>query len=160
MCLQSIILEKVEEAIEIQMEKRKGTISGGDEAMRNLEQKMTMEVTFEFFKKNCFDAWKFKNQVLACNEFIIVESFKRKAENFGKLNRDINERSLEVVMKELEQLKKEAEKNPDEDLEKVFWPLLNTMMIIVFISIGNKRASSYSEKINNVFNVFLMFFFR
>ena len=42
-------------------------------ARRKFMMKITMEVTFDIFRKKCFDVWKFKNMILNNKEYIIMK---------------------------------------------------------------------------------------
>ena len=44
---------------------------------RKLMEKVTMEVTFEFFKHICFDIWKFKNMVNSSEEYVVMDKIRR-----------------------------------------------------------------------------------
>ena len=97
------------------------------EYSKEFDKKVSI-VTFDFFKKNCFNAWKFKNIILACEEYVIHE--------YQRVNGELP--SLDKVAEEFVALKKEAEKYHDELAEKVFWPLINAVLVIIYSSIAKK----------------------
>lgn len=135
MILESILLEKVQEAIN--KEKGKIQLDQADPKFQKEHEKIISKVTFEFFKKNCFNAWKFKNLILACDEYVIHE-YQR--EN-GELP------TLEKISLELVKIKSEAEKVQDELAVNVFWPLANSVLTIVYNSIANRKLTSYNDTI-------------
>jgi len=118
--------------------------------------KATMEVTFNFFKKLCFDSWRFKNLVLACDEYIVIDYVKKyyaiEVNASGEVHGD--EDILGKIMNVIDSLKLEAEKanegrkqHLDPRLDDVFLPAMNALMVIVFLSIGNKRVRLHKEKV-------------
>lgn len=135
MILESILLEKVQEAIN--KEKTNIQLDQADPKFQKEHDKIVAKVTFEFFKKNCFNAWKFKNLVLASDEYVIHE-YQR--EN-GELP------TLEKISLELVKIKSEAEKIQDELAVNVFWPLANAVLTIVYNSIANRKLVSYNDTI-------------
>ena len=106
------------------------------EYTKEFEKKVSL-VTFDFFKKNCFNAWKFKNIILACEEYVIHE--------YQRVNGELP--SLDKVAEEFVALKKEAEKYHDELAEKVFWPLINAVLVVIYSSIAKKRSETYKDTI-------------
>lgn len=106
------------------------------EYSKEFDKKVSL-VTFDFFKKNCFNAWKFKNIILACEEYVIHE--------YQRVNGELP--SLDKVAEEFVALKKEAEKYHDELAEKVFWPLINAVLVIIYSSIAKKRSETYKDNI-------------
>lgn len=136
MVLESILLEKVQEGIN--KEKTSIQQDSADPKYQKELEKIVAKVTFDFFKRNCFNAWKFKNLILACDEYVIHE-YQR--EN-GELP------TLEKISLELIKIKAEAEKIQDEQAVNVFWPLANAVLTIVYNSIATKKMVGYNEVIN------------
>lgn len=136
MILESILLEKVQEAIN----KEKANIQqdSADNRYYGELDKIVAKATFDFFKRNCFNAWKFKNLILACDEYVIHE-YQR--EN-GELP------SLEKISLDLIKIKSEAEKIQNDLSINVFWPLANAVLTIVYNSIASKKLIGYNEIIN------------
>lgn len=156
MIFEGILLEKIQESIDGELEERLKNI-GDAGARQKVIDKVTMDVTFNNYKRFCFDPWKFKNQVLAAEEYIILEYVKRlfiqEIGNNVSAER-YDEEILGKIMNSLDAIKAEAEgldKNKrSKNLEKIFWPLINTLMIIVFLSIGNKRVKLHRERIQKL----------
>lgn len=100
-----------------------------------------IKIFFKFYyyiKKNCFNAWRFKNMVLAADEYIIHE-YQR--EN-GELP------TLEKIAIHLLKLKDEAEKIRDENAEKIYWPLINAVLVTVYSSIARRKLDTYNDNNN------------
>lgn len=136
MILESILLEKVQEGIN----KEKSSIQqdSADPKYQKELDKIVAKVTFEFYKKHCYNAWKFKNLVLACDEFVIHE--------YQRVNGELP--TLEKISLDLIKIKSDAEKIQDEQAISVFWPLSNAVLTIVYNSIATKKMVGYSEVIN------------
>jgi len=111
-----------------------------------------MEETHALFKKITFDAWRFKNMILACDEYVVIDSLKRyfvaEGESEGTL---ADEHILSKIMTIIDAIKIEAEKvyekKKDENVKHVFLPAMNALMVVVFLSIGTKRVKIHKEKI-------------
>lgn len=88
-----------------------------------------------FIKKNCYNSWKFKNLLLASDEFVIHEGHKLGDKPL----------TLELCAEELIKLKQEAEKIRDEHAEDIFWPLINSCLVTVYTSIARRKLDSYSD---------------
>ena len=93
-------------------------------------------IFFSHLQKNCFNAWKFKNLVLAAEEYVIHEFQREK----GELP------TLEHTSLILIALKEEAEKIRDEFAEKIFWPLINAVLVTVYTSIAKRKLEVYEEQ--------------
>jgi len=116
-----------------------------------LMKKAIMEETHALFKKITFDAWRFKNMILACDEYVVIDSLKRyfvaEGESEGTL---ADEHILSKIMTIIDAIKIEAEKvyekKKDENVKHVFLPAMNALMVVVFLSIGTKRVKIHKEK--------------
>jgi len=84
----------------------------------------------------CFDAWKFKNIILASENFVVHESSRVEG----------NLPTLETISDILIDLKHEAENTKEDSTETVYWPLTNTILVIVYTSIAKKKLELYNEK--------------
>jgi hypothetical protein len=135
MIFESILLEKVQEKINLE----KANIKTDEKAPEYKKEydKIVARITFDYYKRLCFNAWKFKNLVLACEEYVIHE-FQR--EN-GELP------TLDKIAEKYLNLKKEAEATKDELTGKIFWPLINCVLVIIYTTIANKRLQTYGENI-------------
>jgi len=135
MIFESILLEKVQE--KINHEKTNIKVDENAPEYKKEYDKIVSRITFDFFKKLCFNAWKFKNLVLACEEYVIHE-FQR--EN-GELP------TLDKIAEKYLNLKKEAEASKDELTGKIYWPLINCVLVIIYTTIAKKRLETYAENI-------------
>jgi hypothetical protein len=160
MIFEGIFLDKIQEMIDERAEEKLKNFGEG-EARQKIIDTITMEVTFEFFKKKCFDAWRFKNILLAADEYVILDYVKKLYVEIQDPNPlKCEEQILGKIMTILDDLKKDAEeidKNKKSSvLAKVYWPLMNTLMTIIFLSIGNKRVKIHKEKIDTVIFYFIL----
>jgi hypothetical protein len=146
MIFESILLDKVQEQISI--EKEKIRIDKNDEGYIKEYEIIVASVTFEwykvsiffllinfFIKKNCFNAWRFKNLVLCSDEYIIHE-YQRENEVLP---------TLEKIAMLLLKLKDDAEKIKDKDAEKIYWPLINAVLVTVYSSIARRKLDTYND---------------
>jgi len=134
---ESILLEKVQE--EFSNQRSKITFDANHPKYKPELDRILMSVTFEFYKKLCFNSWSFKNHMLASEEFVIHDYQKED----GVLP------SMEKVAESLIKLKQEAESKRDEEAEAIFWPLINAVLVIVYTSMARRRLDAYNERIEN-----------
>jgi len=86
--------------------------------------------------------------VLACDEYIILDYVKRYYSAGEQIDHKADEDILARIMDIIDQLKAQGEKRSKSDrYDKVFSPAMNAVMVIVFLSIGNKRVRLHKEKI-------------
>lgn len=140
---EGILLEKVEEEVLHKMTKHGEVLSDDTEKIK-LREKYTSEITFEYFKKLCFDAWRFKNQILACEEFVII--------NYDHNSHMTLDASLMRMMDELESIRNLFEHTEnggkmkkDDHYKHIFRPLLKAVRVIIVLSIASKRAKSFKD---------------
>jgi DNA repair exonuclease SbcCD ATPase subunit len=76
---------------------------------------------------------------LACEEYIIHEYQKEK-------NGEVP--TLEKISLKLIKLKSDAEKYHDVLAERVYWPLINAVLVVVYSSIAKKKYETYIESIS------------
>ena len=76
---------------------------------RDLMIKITMEVTFNVFKKMCFDTWKFKNMILNNKEYIILDKIRSYFPEKHVPGRTQDELCLNQLMNIIENIKAEEE---------------------------------------------------
>lgn len=135
MIFESILIESsekviVEEASSITFEKN-------DPKYQIEYNKIVNRIIFENYKKFCFNAWKFKNEVLAKEEFIVYEY----------QGKDNVRPSLEEIIVYLQGIKDEVESLQDDYAEEIFWPLTNAIIISVYITIGQQRIKNHHTNI-------------
>lgn len=139
---ESVLLEKVEEAINTKVAQKASVLSNEDTSRLRIREEVLTEVTWDFFKRLCFDPWRFKNNILACDEFIVL--------NFDPNSHVSLETTLKNVMDELENIRNEALTFKDKDLEEIFIHLLNTLLVIVYLTICYRRLKLHREEIARV----------
>ena len=76
---------------------------------RKLMEKVTMEVTFEFFKHICFDIWKFKNMVNSSEEYVVMDKIRRYFPDRESNGRSKDENILDTLMNMIDGIKQEEE---------------------------------------------------
>ena len=76
---------------------------------RKFMEKITMEVTFEFFKHICFDIWKFKNMVHSSEEYVVMDKVRRYFPDRESNGRSKDENILDTLMSIIEGIKQEEE---------------------------------------------------
>ena len=76
---------------------------------RKLMEKVTMEVTFEFFKHICFDIWKFKNMVNSSEEYVVMDKIRRYFPDRESNGRSKDENILDTLMSIIDGIKQEEE---------------------------------------------------
>ncbi len=76
---------------------------------RKFMEKITMEVTFEFFRHLCFDIWKFKNMVHSSEEYIVMDKVRRYFPDRESNGRSKDENILDTLMNIIEGIKQEEE---------------------------------------------------
>ena len=76
---------------------------------RDFMIKITMEVTFDVFKKMCFDTWKFKNMILNNKEYIILDKVRSYFPEKHVPGRTQDELVLNQLMNIIENIKAEEE---------------------------------------------------
>lgn len=133
---ESVLKEKLNYAIASELESIH--LDQSDINYNDALRAITHKVTFGFYKKICYNAWKLKNLILASDYYIIPEHQRVG----GKLP------CLEDAWQELTELKKEMETINDEMAKQVFWPLCNAILVVVFQSITNKRMDAYSNQLS------------
>ena len=86
-------------------------LSDDQESMkkRKLMEKVTMEVTFEFFKHICFDIWKFKNMVNSSEEYVVMDKIRRYFPDRESNGRSKDENILDTLMNMIDGIKQEEE---------------------------------------------------
>jgi hypothetical protein len=144
MIFESVLLEKIEDEINLRYANKTRNYSSDENKLLKIREDIIKEVTFEFYKKLCFDSWRFKNQVLACNEFIIVSVEGGRKEDY----------SLRKIMDILDELRIESDKHKTKDDMNIFWPLIDTLMVIVYLSIIYKRSKQHRDEHNKVKNIY------
>jgi phage shock protein A len=112
-------------------------------------EKITMEVTFEFFKHICFDIWKFKNMVHSSEEYIVMDKVRRYFPDRESNGRSKDENILDTLMNIIDGIKQEEEiiycdTNPAKD--KVVEYFKNTSKHSEAI----RRLTRIIEKIDNI----------
>lgn len=132
---ESILLEKIEEKIEEKL--LSSEIDKESNEYEKLKESYVTSITFDNYKKICYNSWRFKNQILAAEEFVIHE--------FQKEGKEVM--TLEKFAITMNGLKKEAEKYKDENAEKIFWPLINSILVVIYSTIARKRKATYEENI-------------
>lgn len=132
---ESILLEKIEEKIEEKL--LSSEIDKESNEYEKLKESYVTSITFDNYKKICYNSWRFKNQILAAEEFVIHE--------FQKEGKEVM--TLEKFAITMNGLKKEAEKYKDEIAEKIFWPLINSILVVIYSTIARKRKTTYEENI-------------
>ena len=76
---------------------------------RKFMEKITMEVTFEFFKHICFDIWKFKNMVHSSEEYVVMDKVRRYFPDRESNGRSKDENILDTLMNMIDGIKQEEE---------------------------------------------------
>ena len=76
---------------------------------RKFMEKITMEVTFEFFKHICFDIWKFKNMVHSSEEYVVMDKVRRYFPDRESNGRSKDENILDTLMSIIDGIKQEEE---------------------------------------------------
>ena len=76
---------------------------------RKFMEKITMEVTFEYFKHICFDIWKFKNMVHSSEEYIVMDKVRRYFPDRESNGRSKDENILDTLMNIIDGIKQEGE---------------------------------------------------
>ena len=76
---------------------------------RKFMEKITMEVTFEFFRHLCFDIWKFKNMVHSSEEYIVMDKVRRYFPDRESNGRSKDENILDTLMNIIDGIKQEEE---------------------------------------------------
>ena len=76
---------------------------------RKFMEKITMEVTFEFFRHLCFDIWKFKNMVHSSEEYIVMDKVRRYFPDRESNGRSKDENILDTLMSIIDGIKQEEE---------------------------------------------------
>ena len=76
---------------------------------RKFMEKITMEVTFEFFKHICFDIWKFKNMVHSSEEYVVMDKVRRYFPDRESNGRSKDENILDTLMNIIDGIKQEEE---------------------------------------------------
>lgn len=132
---ESILLEKIEEKIEEKL--LSSEIDKESNEYEKLKESYVTSITFDNYKKICYNSWRFKNQILAAEEFVVHE--------FQKEGKEVM--TLEKFAITMNGLKKEAEKYKDEIAEKIFWPLINSILVVIYSTIAKKRKTTYEENI-------------
>jgi hypothetical protein len=132
---ESILLEKVQEKVDEKLSMSE--VDKESNEYEKLKEGYVSSITFEYYKKLCYNAWRFKNQILAAEEFVIHE--------FQKDGKEVV--TLEKMAVTMNSLKKEAEKYKDETAEKIFWPLINSILVVIYSTIAKKRKITYEELI-------------
>ena len=116
---------------------------------RKFMEKITMEVTFEYFKHICFDIWKFKNMVHSSEEYIVMDKVRRYFPDRESNGRSKDENILDTLMNIIDGIKQEEEiiycdTNPAKD--KVVEYFKNTSKHSEAI----RRLTRIIEKIDNI----------
>ena len=132
---ESILLEKIQEKIDEKLSSSE--IDKESNEYEKLRESYVSSITYEYYKKLCYNSWRFKNQILAAEEFVIHEFQKDGKEGM----------TLEKFAITMNGLKKEAEKYKDENAEKIFWPLINSILVVIYSTIAKKRKANYEESI-------------
>lgn len=78
-------------------------------ARRKFMMKITMEVTFDIYRKMCFDVWKFKNMILNNKEYIIMDKIRSYIPEKHVANRTQEELVLNQLMNIIENIRAEEE---------------------------------------------------
>ena len=76
---------------------------------RKFMEKITMEVTFEYFKHICFDIWKFKNMVHSSEEYVVMDKVRRYFPDRESNGRSKDENILDTLMSIIDGIKQEEE---------------------------------------------------
>jgi hypothetical protein len=132
---ESILLEKIQEKIDEKLSS--GEIDKESNEYEKQKEAFEISITYDNYKKFCYNSWRFKNQILAAEEFVIHE--------FQKDGKEVM--TLEKFAITMNGLKKEAEKYKDENAEKIFWPLINSILVVIYSTIARKRKATYEENI-------------
>ena len=175
MIFESIFLEKIEEQ---SVKKYEELMKNSKESSQQFQIRNKVEVyssvTFEIFKKKCFDAYKFKNQILCYEDWVIDENNSYFYDNnpapkneAGKLIRPVQSNfknpvydrdfksislsNLNLSIDAIRDIKLEALKyEGDEELDKIFLPLIDVVQDMIFIRICKSRLDSHNNTLHDV----------
>jgi hypothetical protein len=172
MIFQSAFLENIEEMGAEEENKVRSMENTAD--ISNVNKKLFKiynDITFNIFKKRCFDAYKFKNQLLNYDDWVVDERFvyfvdtnppikdkdgriikpiplsKRQTIYSNELN-IIKLNTLDYATNAIRDLKNEAMKyEGDQELEKIFMPLIDVVQNMIFIRICRTRLEQHKNKL-------------
>jgi hypothetical protein len=172
MIFQSAFLENIEEMGAEEENKVRGMENTAD--ISNVNKKLFKiyhDITFQIFKKRCFDAYKFKNQLLNYDDWVIDERFvyfmdtnppekdkdgriikpiplNKRTANYSNELSILKLNTLENATNAIRDLKNEAMKyEGDNDLEKIFMPLIDVVQNMIFLRICKTRMEQHNNKL-------------